>query len=256
MQHREQIGLRPRLGPESPRAQFTADRNERHEHKPDRREMPEPGEIVGPVRIHQRVHVRQFVAALMVVDDDHGHAEPLGLGQRLDAGRAAIDGDEQRRAFLREPANGFDVWAVAFEDTIGNMDQRIEPGMTQMPGEQRRRRCAVHVVVAEDRDTLALDHRVGDTPRRRLHIRQRIWIWHQLADGRIEKVPDRIDRDVSPGNDARQHLRQIVTLGDGERLRRAARVQPVAPQPSRCRLRHAEKGVVPVEDAGHGRHSI
>ncbi len=63
--------------------------------------MPKPGEIVGPVRIDERVHIREFVAALIVIDGNHRHAEPFGLGQRLDAGRAAIDSNEQRRAFLR-----------------------------------------------------------------------------------------------------------------------------------------------------------
>jgi len=50
-----------------------------------------------------------------------------------------------------------------------------------------------------------------------------------------------IDFDIAPGQHPRQHLRQLIALHDGERPRRAARVEPVAPQFSRGRARHAEK---------------
>ena len=46
----EQIGLRPRVGPEAARAQHAVDRDHRQEHEPDRGEMAEPGQIVEPVR--------------------------------------------------------------------------------------------------------------------------------------------------------------------------------------------------------------
>ena len=39
----------------------------------------------------------------------------------------------------------------------------------------------------------------------------------------------------------REHLGQLVALGDRERARRAARVEPVAPQLSGQRMLHAEK---------------
>ena len=154
MQHAEQIRLRHLGGPESPRAQFPVDRDQRHQHQANRGEMAEAGEIVRAVRVHQRIDDRQLVAALMMVDHDHRHAEPLRLGQRLEAGGAAIDGDQQRRALFGEHAHGFDVGAVAFENAIGNVNQRIEPAMAQMPRQQRRRGRAVDIVVAEDRDLL------------------------------------------------------------------------------------------------------
>jgi len=68
------------------------------------------------------------------------------------------------------------------------MDQRIEPAMTQMPGEQRRRGRAVDIVVAEDRDLLAAHRRIRDAFRSRFHLRHRERIGHQFADGRIEEV--------------------------------------------------------------------
>ncbi len=136
-------------------AQFAVDRDQRHQHETDGGEMAEAGQIVGPVRIHQRIDLGQFVAGLVMIDHDHRHAELPRFGQRLEAGGAAIDRDQQRRALARERADRLDVGAVAFEDAVGNMDQRIEPAMAQMPGQQRRRGRAVDVVIAEDRDLLA-----------------------------------------------------------------------------------------------------
>ena len=71
------------------------------------------------------------------------------------AGRAAIDGDQQLGAALGERADRLDVRPVAFENPVGNMDDRVEPAVAQIAREQRRRGRAVDVVVAEDRDALA-----------------------------------------------------------------------------------------------------
>ena len=98
MQHAEQIRLRHFRRPESPRPQFAVDRDQRDQHEPDGREMTEAGEIVGPVRIHQRIDLGQHIAALMVIDHDDRHAELARFHQRLDAGGAAIDRHQQRRA--------------------------------------------------------------------------------------------------------------------------------------------------------------
>ena len=241
MQHAEQIRLRPFAGPESAAAQFAIDRDQRHQHEADGGEITEAGKIVGPVRIHQRIDLGQFVAALVVIDDDDGHAELSRFRQRLEAGGAAIDRHQQRRALARQHPHGFDIGAVAFEDAVGNVDQRIEPAMAQMPGQQRRRGRAVDVVVAEDRDLLAARGRVRDALGRGFHLRHGVGIGHQFADGRIEEILDRVDLDVAARDHPRQHFRQLVALHDRQRPRRAPRIEPVAPQFSGRRLRHAEK---------------
>ena len=68
-----------------------------------------------------------------MIDHDHGHAEFLRLDQRLDAGGAAVDRHQQRRAFRRERLHRFRVRSVALEQPVRNMNQRIEPAMTQVP---------------------------------------------------------------------------------------------------------------------------
>ena len=203
--------------------------------------MAEAREIVGPVRIHQRIDLGQFVAALMMIDHDHRHAEPPRFGQRLEAGGAAIHRHQQRRALAGEHAHRLDIGAVAFENPVGNMDQRIEPAMAQMPGQQRRRGGAVDVVVAEDRDLLAARRRVRDALGGGFHLRHGVGIGHQFADGRIEKILDRVDLDIAPRQHPRQHFRQLIALRDRQRPRRAPRIEPVAPQLSGRGMRHAEK---------------
>ena len=191
--------------------------------------MAEPGEIVAPVRIDDCYRRRQFLVGLMVIDDDDIDAELFGLLERLDAGRAAIDADQKRCAALGKRAHRFDIRAVAFEQAVGNVDDRLDAALAQIARQQRRRGGAVDVVIAENGDALAARHRVGNALRRFLHGGQHIRIGHRALDGRIEKRIDRIGLDIAAGENARQQFRQIVALRDGERARGAALVEPVAP---------------------------
>ncbi len=59
MQHAEQVGLRHLGRPEAAPAQFAIDRDQRHERQPDGGEIAEAGEIVEPVRIDQRIDLRE-----------------------------------------------------------------------------------------------------------------------------------------------------------------------------------------------------
>ena len=203
--------------------------------------MAEAGQIVGPVRIDQRVDLGQFVAALMMIDHDHRHAEPPRFGQRLEAGGAAIHRHQQRGALAREHADRLGIGAVAFKDPVGNMNQRVEPAMAQVPRQQRRRGGAVDIVIAEDRDLLAPDRGLRDALGGGFHLGHGVGIGHQFADGRIEKILDRVEFDVAAGQHPRQHFRQLIALRDRQRPRRAPRIEPVAPQFSGRRARDAEK---------------
>ena len=151
VQHAEQIRLGHFAAPEPARPQFPVDRDQRDQHEADRGEIAQSREIVGPVRIDQRLDLGQFVAALVMIDHDHRHPEPPRFGQRLETGGAAIHRHQQRGALAREHPDRLGVGTVAFKNAIGNMDQRVEPAMPQVPRQQRRRGCAVDIVVAEDR---------------------------------------------------------------------------------------------------------
>ena len=159
------------------------------------------------------------------------------------AGGAAIDGDEQRRAAAGERPHRLDVRAVAFEQPVGDVDQRIEPGVAQEARQRRRRGRAIDVVVAEDRDAsrracTASAMRAAASSMPASDVR----IGHQRPHGRIEKARHVVDRDAAPGEDARQQFRHVVVaLRDGERLRGAALVEPVAPGAPARRMLDAEK---------------
>ncbi len=241
VQHAEQVRLRPLGSPEAAATQLAIHRHQRDQHEADGCEMAEAGEIVSPVRVHQRIDLGEFIAGLVMVDHDDRHAKLPRFRQRLEAGGAAIDGHEQRRALGGKTAHRLDVRPIAFEDAVGDVDQRVEPAMAQMPGEQRRRGGAVDVVIAEDRDLLATRGCIGDSQRRRLHLRDGVRIGHQLANRRIEEVLDFVERDVAASQHPCQHLRQLVALRDRQRPRRPPCIEPVAPQFTRRRTRDAEK---------------
>jgi hypothetical protein len=65
----------------------------------------------------------------VVVDDDDLEAELARLQQRLVAGGAAIDGDEQACAARSERANRLGVRPVAFEQAIGDVDDGAQAAM-------------------------------------------------------------------------------------------------------------------------------
>ena len=170
MQERQQVGLAPRGGPEIAPTQFAAQRHQREECEADGGEMAEAGQIVGAVRIDDGHRRRQFLVSLMVIDHHRVEAELLCLAQRLHAGRAAIDGDQQLDAALGEGADRLDVRPVALENPVGNMHQRIEPAMPQIAREQRRSGGTIDVIIAEDSDALLARHRLREARGRRLHV--------------------------------------------------------------------------------------
>ena len=187
--------------------------------------MAEAGEIVVAVRIDDRDHRRQPFVGLVMVDDDDVEAELPGFRQRLVAGGAAVDGDQQLGAACRERADRLDVRAIALEDAVGNVDERIEASVAQERGEQRGRRGAVDVVVAEDGDLLARSSR-----RRRAAqppppcAVSDVRVRHQPLDGRIEKG----SRPRRPRRRGRRACGRAVLAGRGAgrcraRARRRAR---------------------------------
>ena len=149
--------------------------------RPTAARWPRPERSSRPVRVHHRDRRRQRLVGLVVVDDDHVHAQALRLFQRLDAGGAAIDGHDQRGAAGGERAHRLDIRAIALEQPVGDVDQRIEAAAAQEQAEQGGRGGAVDIVIAEDRDRLAAHRGVGNARGRRLHCGEHIRVGHQVA---------------------------------------------------------------------------
>jgi len=97
-----------------------------------------------------------------------------------------------------------------------------------MPGEQRRRGCAIDIVVAEDRDPLAVCDGIGDAFRGRLHLRHRERIRHGAANRGIEEILDCIELDAAAGIPAPVVL-QIATLNAARIMGRDSVLGSVAP---------------------------
>ena len=216
--------------PEAAPAQLAVHRHHGHEHQPDRGEMAELGEIIEPVRIHHRQRGRQRLVGEMMVDDDRLHAEPRRFRQRLVADGAAIDGDQQRRAARRERADRLDVRPVAFEEAVGDMDDRIDAAdaagsaPASPPRSRRRRRSR-----RRSRPSRGARWRRRSAPPPRPCPRAR----SDRASARARSGRDRprhvVDLDAPAGQHPRQQVRQAVALRDRQRPRRAALVEPVAP---------------------------
>ncbi len=237
----EQIGLRPRRRPEIARPQFAADRDQGEKRDPDGGQVAEPRKIIEPVRIDHRHGGRQLLVGLMMVDDDDIEAEPCGFRQRLVAGGAAVDRDQEPGAALGERTDRRHVRPIAFENAIRNVDQRLDARAPEKRAQQGGRGRAVDIVVAEDRYRLVAHDGVGDAPGGRVHRGDAARIRHQRLDGRVEKGFDLVRLDAAARDDAGEQLRQSVALHDRQRAQASALVEPVAPHAAGCRLFDAEK---------------
>ena len=205
--------------------------------------MTEAGKIVAAVRIDDGEGCRQGFVRLMVIDDDDIDVQRARLRQRLDAGGAAIDRHQQRRASRGERSHCFDIRSISFEQPIRNVDQRFDAGTTEKARQQRRRGGTVDIIIAKDRHRLAAHDGVGNSAGRLLHAGEYVRIGHRAFDRRIEERLDRVHLNVAAGENAREQLRNVVTLRNGERAGRPARVEPVAPRPAGRRLFDAEKKI-------------
>ena len=123
--------------------------------------MPQAREVVLAVGVDERRHLGQPLVGLVVVHHHHVHAETPGGGQRLEAGGAAVERQDQRGALPDQALDGADVGAIALGHAVGDVDARLE---TVRGEEQRHLRAgagAVHVIVAENGDPLAAGDGIG-----------------------------------------------------------------------------------------------
>jgi len=177
-----------------------------------------------------------------MVDHDDVEAELARLRQRLVAGGAAIDGDEEACPARGERANRLGVGAVAFEQAIGDVDDGAQAAMVKISSEQRRRCRSIDVIVAQDGDSFAARDGVSQPRRGAAHAGERVRIRHQRAHRRIEEACDLVHLEPATGENARQQLGYIlVALGDRECARRVTLVEPVAPGASAGRALDPEK---------------
>ena len=124
--------------------------------------------IIFAMRVHDGAGGRQCIARQMVVGHDDVE---LSLQARhvLDRRNATVNGNEQRRCF-RNLFERRTVEAIAFAEAVRDVDVGIGAERTQAGAEQCRRRHAVDVVVAIDRDMLAALDGLRDAGDGLLHV--------------------------------------------------------------------------------------
>ena len=123
---RDQIERRDQVGglapiPETGLPERPIERDQRHIDDAGGGEMAKAGKIVLAVGIDQRQRLRQRFGRLVMIEHDHVEAEPFGVSEGLVADRAAIDGDDEPRAFCREAGDRLGVGAIAFRNPIGDV---------------------------------------------------------------------------------------------------------------------------------------
>ena len=89
--------------------------------------MSKPGNVVLAVGVDERRNIGKALVGLVVVDDNHVSAQRAGDSKRVDAGRAAVDGDDELRALRDEACDGFGIGAIALGHSVGDIDARVEP---------------------------------------------------------------------------------------------------------------------------------
>ena len=101
--------------------------------------------------------------------------------------RAAVDANDQVMVG-GECRHGLVIGAIAFVDTVRDIERRAVAHVAQPDEQQRSGRAAIHVVVSENRDAFTfLESR--EKPRRRcLHIAQAAWVGQQVAQGGGQKA--------------------------------------------------------------------
>ena len=225
----EQVRRRRRAGVVAALAELARCCHQQHEHDAGRAEMAEPGDVVLPVGVHERCHVGEALVGLVVIDHDDVGAQGGSDRERIEARRAAIDGDDEFRAVLDETFDGLGIGAVALGEAIGNIDARIEPVRLKKTLQQRGRAGAVDVVVSEYGDGLATLDGVGEAGRAFVHVAQGAGIRHQRLDGGVEGDRHLVRCDVTGREHAAQQLRQLVALADRDGRLGSGRTKPLAP---------------------------
>ncbi len=124
----------------------------------------------------------------VMVGDDDGDARLRRLGDRLDGGDAAIDGDDRFRLVLREDlSERFGLEAVAVADAVRKKRDGVGAEGPQNRPELRDRGHSVDVVVAENDDLLAALRRRHENVDRALHSLHPKWVV-SLRERRREEI--------------------------------------------------------------------
>ena len=213
----EDLRLGQRLEQAAP-AQLADQRYPQQEGHADRGKMAVRRPVIAfveAVGVDQRMRDREQACTLMVVDDDDIEPGRLGFFQRLERLRSAVDAHRDAGTAPFQLDQRFAGRAVAFHQPVGDIDdwRRSEP--PEEEHEQRRAGRAVDVIVAEDRDRLALLHRVGEPLGALVHVLEAARVGQEVADPRVAVTSEIVAGDAAGEQqlvDQRVHAGAIIRL--------------------------------------------
>jgi hypothetical protein len=139
--------------------------------------------FIEPVWVHHRHGTRQLMRAFVVIDHDHLHPGIRRHGQRIMRHGAAIDRDDQLRAFLPQPHQSLAAGAIALQQAVGDVVAGIMAAQADQADQQRGAGGAIDVVIAIDRHRLALDDGLSDAAGGHIHILKMRGVGQELTQG-------------------------------------------------------------------------
>ena len=173
------------------------------------RQMLEGIAAVGPVGVYHRHGAGQRLLALVVVGDDHVHAQRVGEVYLLHAGDAAVHGDQQAGSLAVQALDGVDAQAVAVLDAARDIVQHIGAPALEIVHQNTGGGDTVHVVVAEHGDPLVVGQRPLHPLHSLVHVGHEEWAVGQ-ARLMLQKGGGLLRRGDAPGGQHRRHKTGIT----------------------------------------------
>ena len=109
------------------------------------------------------------------------------------------------------------------------MDDEGNAAGLQIARHQRAGTGAVHIVIAEDGDSLAFLYGVGQPVEGGLHVLHHMGVGHEGADRGVEPGGDLLGRHAAPGQHPGQQIGMAIELGHGLRAALPLEIETVAP---------------------------
>ena len=160
--------------------------------------------------------------ALVVVGDDHVHAQRGGVFRLLRRGYAAVHRYYEARAPGFYGVHGREVQAVALLHAVRYVGLALQALGAQPAGHEAGGGDAVHVVVAEHGDGLALLYRPAHARRGLVHVLQQHRVAQKLRPA-VQEALRLLRRPYPPPAQQRREQRGIARLSEGRRYLRPLR---------------------------------
>ena len=197
-------------------AQRAIERHQKEIGDADGGELAQAALIVPAIGIDHRHRRRQAGFGRVVVKDDAVEADRLGFLQCLVGRDAAVDRDDQVGPLPAQQLERLRIGAIAFRLPVGHIEPGRHAKRLQETQQQGGGGGAVHVIVAEDGNTLAGFDGPHHPRHRPIHVGEAARVGKLLAQARLEEARHGLAAHAAHRQGARHRLRQAVLLHQAE----------------------------------------